>query len=99
MAQVYGKRVTLNGSVQQLTALVTNAPTNYVKSVQIQAGSANAGVTYLGTATMTATTDGYSFLGGSAAQQFSGGDSGVVDLSKIYLLGTNNDVVWVSYVL
>lgn len=99
MAKLGGNIGTLNGSVQQLSGLVTTLPAgqNFVKSVALQAGPSNSGTVYVGTATMTATTDAVAFIAAGAGLAYNGGDEGAIDLSGIYLLGTNNDKVYISF--
>ena len=95
--------ITAGGTPQVLAA---DTPTARVQWVRIQAAASNAGLVYVGTSNMVKAT-GVGVLGVIGIPAASGayptfevtaqGPPGGADLSKIYIDGTTNEGVYVTF--
>jgi len=101
MAALTGLVLTLNGSIQRLStvlASVLTAECTYVNSVQLQAGAANTATTFIGGSTVADATNAVAILPAGSAVSFSGGNRSYVDVSSIYVKGTNNHTLHIAII-
>lgn len=101
-ASFVGTVLTLNGNAQNVStalAAVLPAQNPCVKTVFLQQADANTGVVFVGGSTVSGATDAFLWIAlDSAVSIGSSSDTGCVDISTIYVKGTNNEKLHISII-
>lgn len=95
-----GATVTLDGTTQQLSTLLSAAnglpaSNTCVGAVFVQSAKANANPTYIGKSGVTGATDATAYVDPAGAISLDGGGT-CINLNSIYVIGTNGEKLHVS---
>ena len=103
-ADLNGTTLILSGAVQNIgtilaTAAAIPAGATCVKSVQLQAAAANANTTFVGGSAVANAANAWAIIPVGSAIGFSyGPDTGCINTSSIYVIGTNGEKLHISVI-